>query len=142
MNQPTDTRVEPPIEPRRIPIAALVAIIAAIAANVVIYLLARTVDFIPDDLPVDAEQIGIPAIIVATTITVSVAALALWLFVRFSRNPVRNFYILSAIVFVTSAQAPLGIEDASTGLVVSLLLMHSATAIIAVFVLTRLSRAS
>ena len=138
MEESTDTADES-VNARRLPLAGAVAIVAAITANVVIYLLARAVGAIPDDLPADAEQLGIPAIVIVSILTISVATLALALFARFSAHPIQNFRILSIIVFITSVSAPTGIEDASIGLVVSLLIMHVVTAVIAVLVLSRLS---
>ena len=58
------------------------------------------------------------------------ATLCLGLFARFSKHPVRNFTILAAIFFFTSIQAPRGIEGAKPQLVLSLMLMHIATAVI------------
>lgn len=108
--------------------------------NVAIYVVARAVDFIPDDLPPEGEGIGVGAIVVVSILTIAVATLCLGLFARFSKNPVRNFTILTAIVLFTSLQAPRGIEGAPGGMIATLLLMHLATAVIAWWVLTRLSR--
>lgn len=126
--------------PARLALAGAAAIIVAILANVAIYLVARAVDFIPDDLPPEGEGIGVGAIVVVTILTLTVATICLGLFARFSKNPIRNFTILTVIVFVTSIQAPRGIEGAKPQLVLSLMLMHIATAAVAWWVLTRLSR--
>ncbi len=139
----TETIVRPDdyrTTPTRLALAGAVAVVAAIVADVVIYSVARVTGAVPDDLPADAESVGIPAIIAACVLTISVATLAMGLFARLSQHPVRNFTILAAIVAATSLQAPLGIADAPAGLVVSLLLMHGATAAIAWWCLTRLSR--
>ena len=127
--------------PARLALAGAAAIFIAIVANVVIYLIARAVDAIPDDLPDEAGTFGIPAIVTVCVITLAVATVALGLFDRLSRDPVRNFTILAAIVLFTSLQAPRGIEGAPGSMVATLLVMHLVTAVIAWLVLTRLSRA-
>lgn len=142
MDQPATTPDDQRVDMRRVPLAGLVALVGAITADFAIYRVARAVGAIPDDLPSEAEQIGLPAIITVCVLTIVVATIALALFARFSKNPIRNFTILAAIVFVTSVQAPFGIEDASTGLVASLLVMHVVTALITWLALTRLTHVS
>ena len=142
LDQPATTPDDQRVDMRRVPLAGLAALVGAITADFAIYRIARAAGAIPNDLPAGAEQIGMPAIITVCVLTIVVATVALALFARFSTHPIRNFTILAAIVFVTSVQAPLGIEDASTGLIISLLVMHAATALIAWLALTRLARVS
>lgn len=66
------------------------------------------------------------------------ATIAFLLFNRFSQDPVRNIVILSVIVFVTSLTGPFSIEDASAGLITSLLIMHAVATAIVLYVFTRL----
>ncbi|MDQ3540725.1 MAG: DUF6069 family protein [Chloroflexota bacterium] len=120
--------------------AGIIAVITAVVANVIVYLIARAVEAIPDDLPSGAEEIGIPAVIFSCVLTITVATVAFWLFNRFSENPVRNFVILSGIVFVTSLTGPFTIDGASVGLITSLLVMHAVAAGVVVVVFTRLGR--
>lgn len=120
--------------------AGLIAAVAAAVANVIVYLIARAIEAIPDDLPSSAEEIGIPAVIFSCVLTITVATVAFWLFNRFSENPVRNFVILSGIVFVTSLTGPFTIDGASVGLITSLLVMHAVAAGVVVVVFTRLGR--
>jgi hypothetical protein len=139
----TDTTAQPDdyrTAPTRLALAGAIAILAAIAVDTVIYLVARAIDAIPDDLPTEAESVGIPAIITVCILTIAVATIALGLFARFSTYPVKNFTILAAIVLFTSLSAPRGIDGAPTSMVVTLLLMHVVTAVIAWWVLTRVSR--
>lgn len=126
--------------PSRLALAGATAIVVAVLVNVAIYLIARAVDFIPDDLPPEGAGIGVGAIVVVSILTIAVATICLGLFARFSKHPIRNFTILAAIFFFTSIQAPRGIEGAKPQLVLSLMLMHVATAVIAWWALTRLSR--
>ncbi len=126
--------------PSRLALAGATAIAVAILVNVAIYLVAWAMGFIPDDLPPEGEGIGIGAIVIVCILTIAVATICLGLFARFSKHPVRNFTILAAIVFFTSIQAPRGIEGAKPQLVLTLMLMHVATAVIAWWVLTRVSR--
>lgn len=123
---------------RQIAGAGIIAAIAASVANVIVYLFARAVDTIPDDLPSGAEQISIPAVIFTCVLTIAVATVAFWMFNRYSKDPVRNFVILSVIVFATSLTGPFSIGDASAGLVMSLLIMHVVATVVVLIVFTRL----
>jgi hypothetical protein len=141
----TDTAAQPDAyrtTPARLALAGAVAIAAAIVANLVSYLVARAIGAIPDDLSAEAGTFGVPAIVTVCILTIIVATVALGLFDRFSRHPVKNFTILTAIVLFTSLQAPRGIEGAPGSMVATLLVMHVVTAIVAWLALTRLSRAS
>lgn len=122
----------------RVVLAGLIAAIAASVANAIVYLIASAVGAIPDDLPEAAELVGIPSIVVACVITITVATVAFFLFSHFSRDPVKNFVILSGIVLVTSLSSPFSIEGASAGLITSLLVMHVVAAGVVVIVFTRL----
>lgn len=139
MEGSTDTPTEPSIEQRRIPAAGLAAIIATISANVVVYLLARAVGAIPDDLPEGMSMFGIGAIVFITILTLTIATIAMWGFARFSTMPIRNFTTLTIIVFVTSLPPVFGL-DISMEFTITLVTMHGATAMIAWWCLTRLSR--
>jgi len=138
MNATVNQGGDQPISTRGIVRAGVIAMIAASVANVIVYLIGSAVGAIPDDLPSSAEEIGIPAVIFSCVLTVTVATVAFWLFNRFSENPVRNFVILSGIVFVTSLTGPFTIDGASAGLIASLLVMHVVAAGVVVLVFTRL----
>lgn len=114
------------------------AAVAASLVNVIIYLIARAVGAIPDDLPEAAELVGIPSIVFACVITITVATVAFWIFARFSENPVKNFVILAAIVFMTSLSSPFSLEGTTAGLITSLLAMHVVATGIVLIVFTRL----
>lgn len=122
----------------RVVLAGLIAAIAASVANAIVYLIASAVGTIPDDLPEAAELVGIPSIVLACVITITGATVAFWVFTRYSETPVRNFVILSAIVFTTSLTSPFSIEGATVGLITSLLVMHVVAAGVVVIVFTRL----
>ena len=139
MEGSADPPTEPSIEQRRIPAAGLAAIIAAISANVVIYLLARAVGAIPDELPEGMSMFGIGAIVFITILTLTIATIAMWGFARFSTMPIRNFTTLTIIVFVTSLPPMFGL-DISMEFTITLVTMHGSTAMIAWWCLTRLSR--
>lgn len=141
MDGSSDTPTEPPVEPRRIPVAGLAAIVAAITANWAIYRIARATDAVPDGLPDSMSAFGVGAIIVVTVLTLAVATVAMWGLTRFSATPIRNFTTLTVIVFATSLP-PLFSLDISTDFRVTLMLMHAATAFSAWWCLTRLSRPS
>lgn len=135
LDQTADERIS--ISTSRLVMAAAATIVAAIIANVAMYLVSSAVGAIPDDLPAGAEQFGVSAIVIVSTLTIAIATLALGLFGRFSQQPIRNFRVLSIIVLATSLSGPVGIEQAPVGLLVTMILMHLATAAIAYVVLTR-----
>ena len=139
MEGSTDTADEG-VNTRRLPLAGAVAIVAATTANVVIYLLARAVGAIPDDLPEGMSMFGIGAIVFITILTLTIATIAMWGFARFSTMPIRNFTTLTIIVFVTSLPPVFGL-DISMEFTITLVTMHGATAMIAWWCLTQLSRA-
>ncbi len=141
MDRSSDTPREPPIEPRRIPVAGLAAIVAAITANWAIYRIARATDAVPDELPESMSAFGTGAIIFVTVLTLTIATIAMWGFAHFSAMPIRNFTTLTVIVFVTSLPPLFGLEDITADFRVTLIIMHAATALIAWWCLTRLTLA-
>jgi hypothetical protein len=138
VDRSTDTPAEPAIEPRRIPIAGVAAIAAAITVNILVYLIARAVGAVPDVLPDSMDVFGIGPIVFIVVLTLTVAMIAMLGFTRFSATPIRNFTILSVIVFVTSLPPVFGLEGLSPGFKVTLVIMHAVTALIAWWTLTRL----
>jgi hypothetical protein len=138
----TENAPDERIAMRRLPLAWAVAVIAAISFDSAIYLVADALGAIPDDLPEIAEGLGIPSIAVVVVLTLTVAAVGLALFGRYSRQPVKNFSILCVIVFATSLQPVVGMEGAPVSLRVTLALMHAVTALIAWWVMTRLTSVS
>jgi len=136
-----DTPIEPPIDPRRIPVAGLAAIVAAITANFAIYRIARATGAIPDDLPDSMSAFGVGAIVFVSVLTLVIATIAMWGFAHFSSMPIRNFTTLTLIIFVTSLP-PLFSLDIATDFRITLIIMHAATAFCAWWCLTRLTRPS
>lgn len=141
MDPSTDTPTEPPIEPRRIPVAGLAAIVAAITANFAIYRIARVTDVIPDELPDSMSAFGVGAIVFVTILTLVIATITMWAFTRFSAMPIRNFTTLTIIIFITSLP-PLLSLDIETDFRVTLVIMHGVTAFCAWWCLTRLPQPS
>lgn len=139
MDDPSDTPTEPPVEPRRIPVAGLAAIVAAITANFAIYRTGRATGTIPDNLPDSVSAFGVGAIIFVSVLTLVIATITMWGFVRFSSMPIRNFTTLTLIIFVTSLP-PLFSLDIDTDFRLTLMLMHAATAFSAWWCLTRLTQ--
>lgn len=140
MDGPRDTPTEPPIEPRRIPVAGVAAIVAAITANFAIYRISRATGTIPDDLPDSMSAFGVGAIIFVSVLTLAIASVTMWGFTRFSSVPIRNFTTLTLIIFFTS-MPPLFSLDIATDFRLTLIGMHAATAFCAWWCLTRLTQA-
>ena len=141
MDGPRDTPTEPTVEPRRIPVAGLAAIVAAITANFAIYRIGRATGTIPDDLPDSMSAFGVGAIIFVSVLTLVIATGVMWSFTRFSAMPIRNFTTLTLIIFLTSLP-PIFSLDIGTGFRITLIVMHAGTAFCAWWCLTRLTQVS
>lgn len=139
MDRSTDTPTEPYVEPRRIPIAALAALVAAITGNWAIYRIGRATEAIPEEIPDGMAAFGVPSILLLTVVTLTAAAIAMWLFTRFSVAPIRNFTTLTIIIFITSLP-PLFNLEIGTDFRFALIAMHALTAACAWWFLTRLTQ--
>ena len=142
MDRSTEPPVESTIDQRRLPTAGGAAIAAALIANFIVYFVGRAINAIPDNLPDSMSMFGPGAIIFITVLTLTIATIAMWGFSQFSQMPIRNFTILSVIIFVTSLPPVFGSESISARFIITLVLMHAVTAFIAWWCLTRIPQTS
>ena len=121
---------------------ALITALAAAAANGLVYLVATAVGAIPSDFVISGP--GTPltlGMVVGTTVVPAIlAAVVFALLGRFTKRPVRNFVVVSAVLLVLSFVTPLTIPGAPLSMVLALELMHIVAAVAIVGGLTALAR--
>lgn len=129
---------------RRLPLAALVAAVAASVANTLVYYAASGVGFILRDVlvPVANGQspITVGAVVVASVVGTLGAAIVFAVIGLFARRPVRSFRIISVVALVVSLVAPATIPGAPLSMIASLEVMHVVAWAVIFGVLTTLVR--
>lgn len=112
---------------RRLPLATVAAALAASAANVLVFLVASGLGFIPPDVLVPAAggeaPISVGMVVVSSVAGTVGAALVFAVIGLFARRPVRVFRIVSVAALAVSLVMPLTI-GAPAATVVSLEAMH------------------
>lgn len=118
--------------------ASLLAGIAAIVANVLIYFIASAAGAIPQSvlIPGMNQPITVVLVILNSFVPAILAAVLLALLNRFTRRPVRIFRIIAAVLLVLSFANPLTLPGAPLAMILALDLMHIVAAAIIVGVLT------
>ena len=125
----------------RFALIGLATVVASVLANVVFYFLAGTVvDYHPDFPPLaNASGTNFFTTFFAIGAVLVYAGLRRW-----TRNPARNFTIVSAVVLALSIIPDLTIippsEGASNGQTTVLILQHVVAATVIVWMLTNLTR--
>jgi len=119
---------------------ALATVAAATLANVAVYYLADVfVRYDPDFVVLSTPGGTISFTLVAAVVAVLVYGALL----RFARNPVRAFTVVSAVVLVLTTIPDFtyipGVEGSSNAQIAVLVLMHLVAAIVIVGMLTRLA---
>lgn len=120
---------------------ALATTLVATLANAVVYFLADLfVSYHPDFVILQ----DVSATVISTAIPALVASLLYAGLLRYTANPVRNFSVISAIVFVVTTVPDFtyipGVEGASTAQAAVLVTMHVVAATIITGMLTKLAR--
>lgn len=127
---------------RRVPLAALVALVSGVAANAALFLIGRATGAIGERVEVSNGQVlGLAAVI---SMTVLPTLLGTILYVILGaigriRRPVTVFRILALGVLLLSFLSPFTLAGASAGLILFLELMHIAAAAAIVWPLTTLA---
>lgn len=114
-----------------------IAVITTIVVNLVIYFVADAAGWIPETLPENAEQFGIPAIILYTALPLLAGGVLLSFLVMWTTHPVIMFALIAAVVFIASLFAPLSIAGAETSFRAVLVAMHVVAAVLGTFLLLR-----
>ena len=128
-------RTERAVWSRFVPAGAL-AVVLAVAANALVYLVASSLGAMPQD--VDANGQG-PITLPMVATTSAAGAVAYAVVGRFARRPVRVFRAVSALALVLLFAGPFTIPGAPAAMVAGLLLMHVVAAIAVVGLLTTLA---
>jgi hypothetical protein len=125
----------------RFALLGLATVAAAVLTNVLVYFAGDAVVGYDPDFVVLANLGGT----ISFTLVAAVVAVLLYAaLLRFARNPVRVFTVVSAVVLVVSTIPDVtyipGVEGASTGQAAVLVLMHVVAAAVIVGMLTKLAR--
>ena len=119
---------------------ALATVVAAVLANVLVYFVGDAVVGYDPDFVVLANVSGA---VIFTFAAAAVAVLLYGVLLRWTANPVRNFNVISAVVFVVTTVPDFtyipGVEGASNGQTAVLVLMHVVAAAVIVGMLTKLA---
>lgn len=123
--------------------ATLLAVLSAAVANALIYGIASAIGAMPQTIEVRPGQPITLLAAVGTTISAVVSAsVMLALLIRFTSRPYTIFLAVAAIVLVLSFATPFTLPKAPLLMVIVLEVMHVITAVITVYVLTKLQRPS
>lgn len=129
---------------RRLPFAVLLAAVAAVVANSLIYFAASALGFIPESVliptaggesPLTVGMVVITSVIGAVGAAIVFASIGI-----FSRHPVKLFRIVAVVVLVLSFATPLTIPGAPVSMILSMEVMHVAAWAMIVGLLTTLAR--
>lgn len=142
----TQVSTAPGVDRSRILTAGLVAVGGSLAANLALRLiLGPLLSLDPGFVP-----FGLGPVLFFTALSTLVGTLLFWALARFTRRPARIFTIIAALVFVlmlipnlmaASNPAAAPFPTSNPGNYLTLISFHIAPALIAVWALTRLTRA-
>lgn len=125
----------------RLVLVALLAAVAAAAANAVVYLVAASVGAMPQDIVVNGQgPITLPIVAAMSAQGAVAGAVVYALISRFARRPVRVFHVVAAVVLVLSLVPPFTITGAPSSMILALELMHVVAAVVIVGLLTTMAR--
>lgn len=113
---------------RRLPLAVLLATVAAAVANTIIYFTVSSLGFIPRSVVISTaggeSPMTVSMVLSSSVIGAIGAAVVFAIIGLFARRPVRLFRIVAVVVLVLSFAAPLTISGAPLGMVLSMEVMH------------------
>ena len=120
--------------------AGTLALVVAVAANSVVYLVASSLGAMPQDVDANGQgPITFPMVVAMSAVGAVVGTLVYALIGRLTRRPVRVFRLVSAVALVLSFVGPFTIPGAPAAMVGALLLMHTIAAVAVVGPLTTLA---
>ncbi len=134
----------PAAQLRRLAVAGMVAIVAAVAANLILFLIVGhvfDVSFVMMYPGSGTTAQPLPAWMVAgvSAVTALTAAGLLSLLIRFLARPWRIFVATAVVVLLVSFVGPLSLTGVSVGTRLALISMHLAAAAVIVGVLSQLA---
>jgi hypothetical protein len=126
---------------RRLPIAGSIAVIGAVTANALVYLVASALGAMPQDVVVRAGQpITLGAAAGTTLMSVACAVAVFALLSRFTSRPITIFRVVALLVLALSFLPPFTLAGAPLAMIAALEIMHVAAAAISIYTLTVLTR--
>lgn len=121
----------------------LAVALASMGACAAVYVISSAAGAIPHEVlvagPVGQQSLNLGLVLSASSIAASCAAIVFLILNVVSQRPMRNFVVLSLVVFALSLFSPFSIVGAPAGMVAALLAMHILTAGITVGFLTALA---
>jgi hypothetical protein len=122
--------------------AALLAGVAAAAANALVFLIAQAAGAIPPDIivPEANEPITVVPVMMVSFMPAIVAGIVLAILAALTPQPVKIFLIIATIMLILSFYTPFTIPGAIMPMIVVLNLMHIIAAVVISWVLIRFSR--
>lgn len=125
---------------RLVRVGLLAALVAA-AANVALYIVAMAAGAMPQDVVVNGQgPITLPMVVTASVLGAVGGTVVYAIIGRFTRRPVRVFWVVAVVALVLSFGGPFTIAGAPAAMIATLLLMHMVAAAVVVGLLTALAR--
>lgn len=147
MEAAPSNRTSPPssaggVSYRRLLWAGPLAGIMAAAINAVIWLVARGVGAMPQDviIPNSGTPLTLGPVVILSFVPALFAAVFLAVLGRFTRRAFAIFAVIAVIVLVLSFYTPFTIPGVPIGMVLALELMHVVAAVVVVAVFARFAR--
>ena len=129
---------------KRLPLAVLLAAVAATVANALVYFTASALGFIPDSVLIPTaggeSPLTVGMVAIASVVGAVGAAVVFTVIGLFVRRPVRLFRTVAAVVLVLSFATPLTIPGAPLSMILSMEVMHVVAWAVIVGLLTTLAR--
>ena len=124
----------------RLVLVALLAAVAAAAANALVYLVSAAAGAMPQDVVVNGRgPITLPVVAALSAQGAVAGAVVYGLIDRFARRPVRVFRVVAAVALVLSLAGPFTIAGAPIPMILALELMHVVAAAVVVGLLTTMA---
>ncbi|HEX2728423.1 MAG TPA: DUF6069 family protein [Rubrobacteraceae bacterium] len=129
---------------KRLPLAVLLAAVAAAVANALIYFAASALGLIPQSalIPtaVGESPLTVGMVVIVSVIGAVGAAIVFAVIGLFARRPVRLFRVVAVVVLVLSFATPLTIPGAPLSMILSMEVMHVVAWAVIVGLLTTVAR--
>jgi hypothetical protein len=123
--------------------AGAIGTVLAIVGNVILFFIASAIGWMPQDVITPMGQpIGLQAVLSISVAAGVGATIVYALLTRFTKNPVRWFYIAAGLVFLLMFFNPFTLPGVGAGQIIALEVMHIVTAAALVWALTTQARPS
>lgn len=106
----------------------LIAAIASVVINVILYFVGRSAGWIPDDMPESTELFSLVSVILASVVPVLLFGLLMAYLVQHAPRASRLFTIILLVVLIIAVVVPFSLRDIESSFQFTLLAMHIVTA--------------